>query len=468
MGIARIILVIPFLFESMNKMNLGTLILVFALWSCGDGLPTPDDNNQTGNEVVIEPFENIPELNKMVIYEVNLRAFSNSGTINGLIKDLDHIQDLGVNVVWIMPLYPIGTVNTVNSPYCIRDYEDVNSEFGTLDDLKKLVNEVHKRDMAVILDWVANHTAWDHPWITSHADWYVKDANGDIIAPPGTGWTDVAELNYANDKMREEMISSMKFWVNEAGIDGFRCDAVDLIPTDFWTEAIADINTTTDKKLIWLAEGGVASNFTAGFQMNYSWDFYGQIKSIFNENKAASSIFTTNTQEYNVVPSNKAKLRYITNHDVYAWDETPNDVFSDGQVGAFVATAFMPGIPLIYDGQEVGSSGLISFFDKNPIEWSQNPDILGQYQMIMSTRNGLDAVSEGELVTYSNNDAIMFKRVYNEEEVLVMVNTRDKNILVSLPEELKGTSWNNVISETKLNLGQDISLSSFEYLILVN
>ncbi len=454
----------------MRKVSSGVIMIwILSLIGCGEDLPTPvGDNNNGGSEVIVEPFNNIPALEEMVVYEVNLRAFSNSGTINGLKNNLDHIESLGVNVIWIMPLYPIGQERGVNSPYSIKDYEDVNTEFGTINDLKTLVNEAHSRDIAVILDWVANHTAWDHPWISEHDDWYSKDGNGNIIEPPGTGWTDVAELNFDNQDMRGEMINSMQFWIEEVGIDGFRCDAIDFVPQDFWSQAISGVDAITDKDLIWLGEGGEAWNFSAGFEFNYGWDFYGRIKNIFDEGLSASGLFTVHNQEYNVVPSGKSKLRYITNHDVYAWDETPHEVYDDGQVGAFVATAFMPGIPLIYNGQEVGNPDLISFFDKNPIDWSQNSEILDQYIEIMTLRKTLDAVINGDLTTYADGDIIIFKRSLNDQEVLIFVNTRGNGQSVTLPASLQNTNWENPLAGENMTLENDISFDSYEYLILIH
>lgn len=451
----------------MKKVSIGTiLILLLTIWGCGGDLPEPgDDKKSNGEGVVIEPFENIPGLDEMVVYEVNLRSYSNAGTINGLKTELDHIQSLGVNVVWIMPLYPIGQERGINSPYSISDYEDVNPEFGSLDDLKRLVNEAHSRDMAVILDWVANHTAWDHPWISEHPEWYSQDEDGNIISPPGTGWEDVADLDFDNQDMRNEMIEAMSFWVKEAGIDGFRCDAVDFVPQDFWSEAIDGVDEVTEKDLIWLGEGGESWNFTAGFEFNYSWDFYGRIKNVYSEGLLASSLFAVHNQEYSVVPSGKSKLRYITNHDVYAWDETPHEVYDEGQVGAFVATAFMPGIPLIYSGQEVANPELISFFDQNPIDWSQNPEILEQYQEVMNVWTNSPAVHSGTVQSYATSDIIAFTRIHEEEEVLILVNVRSDQMAISVEPGISG-SWENAFDGEVIMLEDQITLSGYEYLIL--
>lgn len=444
------------------------LIFLIVQSGCKEDLPAPDDIFVGGGDkTTVEPFDDVPAQEDMVVYEVNLRAFSNAGTISGVKSRLDHIKSLGVNVIWLMPIYPIGIEKGINSPYSISDYQDVNPEHGTLEDLILFVNEAHSMGMAVILDWVANHTAWDHPWIENKS-WYTQDDNGNIVEPPGTGWADVADLNFDNQQMRAAMIEAMKFWIKDAGIDGYRCDAVDFVPADFWSEAIQQVDASTTKDLIWLGEGGASWNFTAGFEFNYGWDFYGRIKDIYSRDLSASSLFTIHNQEFNQVPSGGTKLRYITNHDVFAWDETPHEVYNDGQVGAFVATAFMPGIPLIYSGQEIGNSQLISFFNKNALNWSQNPEILAQYQTIMSIRNDLSAVTAGGLETYTNSNAILFKRTLDEEEVLVMVNTRDIAVSVTLPAELSNTSWMDEVSGQTVQLNESVTLTSYQYLILAN
>ena len=178
------------------------------------------------------PFTNVPDPRDAVIYEVNIRAFSSTGNFNGIKNRLDEIKALGVNVLYLMPVHPIGVLNTVNSPYCVKNYEGVNSAFGTLNDLRTLIDEAHIRGMAVIFDWVADHTAWDHPWIINKS-WYKLNAAGEIISPPNTNWTDVGQLNYGSDAMGKAMIREMKYWVYNANIDGYRCDAADFIPFDF-------------------------------------------------------------------------------------------------------------------------------------------------------------------------------------------------------------------------------------------
>lgn len=242
------------------------------------------------------------------MYEINHTAFSTTKNFQGIIERLDSIKDLGINTIWLMPIYPTGIINSFGSPYCVRDFTAVNPGLGTLEDFKNLVNEAYIRDIAVILDWVANHTAWDNEWINNDG-WYSEDASGNIISPPGTTWTDVADLNFDNADMRIAMIEAMQFWVENAGIDGYRCDAADFVPFDFWTQAIDSLNNL-EKDLILLAEGARYDHFTAGFQMNFSWSYLSAIKNVFSINQSATSIFTTSVNEYGAVPEGRETSFY--------------------------------------------------------------------------------------------------------------------------------------------------------------
>ena len=230
------------------------------------------------------PVRQLPKLSEMVVYEVNPLVFGPDGTFSNTTERLSDIKDLGVNVLWLMPIFPEGQLNGVGSPYAVQNYTEVAPSLGNITDLKQLVKEAHKLEMAVIIDWVANHTAWDNPWIENDS-WYTKDSQGNIINPPGTNWQDVAELNYNNEEMRNEMIKSMKFWVETCNIDGFRCDAVDFVPFDFWKQAIDSLQAMEGRSLIFLAESGKKESLTAGFQFNYSWDFQSKLVSIFKKIK---------------------------------------------------------------------------------------------------------------------------------------------------------------------------------------
>ncbi len=452
----------------MTRLILSFLLLAsMSLFNCEDDLTPPPSN--PSKPVEVEPFSNTPDLNDMVVYEVNMRAMSTSGTFKGVEARLDNIHAIGVNVLWLMPIYPVGVDRGINSPYCVRSYTTVNPELGTLNNLKELVNAAHSRDMAVILDWVANHTSWDHPWIDEHPDWYSKDGNGNIISPSGTNWSDVADLNFNNANMRAEMIASMKYWIDSVGIDGFRCDAVDFVPASFWTTAIQQLEAASSNDLIILAEGGERENFTSGFEMNYAWNFYGSLRTIYSQSGSASLLHSTHTSEYNGLTNGQHKLRYITNHDEWAHDtthESPVGFYGrKGFVGAFVAASFMGGVPMIYTGQEIAYPDRISFYAKNPIDWTVNPDIYEEYVQIMDIRAESEAVKTGTLTSHATSSVIAFRRTLSGEELLILINVRSGSSNFDVPNDLQDT-WTDLVSESEVTLGSQVTMDGYEYRIL--
>ncbi len=446
------------------------LIILFFQVSCkekDDTFIQDDDDNESYTQYGT-PFEDIPSVDDIVMYEVNLRAFSSSGDLQGVINRLDEIKALGVNVIWLMPIHPIGEVNSVNSPYSVKDYLAVSEEYGCLDDLRELTDEAHAKGMAVIMDWVANHTAWDNPWITN-TSWYTQDGSGNIVHPPGTNWLDVADLNYSNSDMRAAMIDAMKYWVLEANVDGYRCDYADGVPLNFWTQAIDTLRSIPNRKYVLLAEGSRYNHFTAGFDLIYGWDFYHKMKEVFN-GQAASILFTAHEEEYSSIPDGKHRLRFTTNHDESAWDSTPMVLFNgkEGALAASVINIFLGGVPLFYTGQEVGRVSNVPFFSNSPINWSENPDMLIAYHNMMNVYVQYDFARMGSNTDYSNDDIVCFKKSLNNNEMLVIVNTRNSNQNFTLPAELQNTYWTNTISENVVNLEMSIQLASYQYYILRN
>jgi glycosidase len=427
--------------------------------------PTVEEPKQYGT-----PYAGVPEPKDVVLYEINTRAFSAEGDFQGVIDRLDNIKSLGINTIWLMPIHPVGqekSAGGLGSPYAVQNYLEVNPEFGNLAKLRELVDEAHERDIAVIIDWVANHTAWDNPWLKDKS-WYTQDTNGNIIIPPGTNWQDVAELNFNSMAMRKAMIHAMKYWVLEANVDGFRCDAVDFVPTDFWTQAIDQLNAIQGRDLILLAEGGKADNFTAGFQMNYAWDFYNNLKDVYGKGKSASSIFTTHMNEYNAIPAGKVKLRYTTNHDESAWEATPVEFFNghDGALSASVITIFTSAVPLVYGSQEVGRSEKLAFFTRDPINWSENEQMLEDYEKMFEVYHQSEAFVDGTLQYFDDANVAAFKRVLAEEEYLILVNVRNEAKMYTLDATLKNSTWANVLNGSPIALTTTVELGPYEYLIL--
>mgnify|MGYP003294192536 CR=1 FL=1 len=272
----------------MNSMRLLYLLplalLLLVLYACekasGDDTTTPDE------PPVVNPKDD-PMGSSMVIYEVNPKVFAKTGALKTITENLDRIHKLGADVLWLMPIYPQGKKNGVGSPYCVMDYKSVNSEYGTMEDLKELVKTAHSKGMKVILDWVGNHTSWDNPWITEHPEWYTQE-KGEIISPKGMGWNDVADLNYNSTEMRSAMKDAMMFWVETADVDGFRCDYTDGVPTDFWKDAISELRKK--KEMIMLGGSSDSKYYGSGFDMLYAWSYAGNLPKVYAGNLSLSEL----------------------------------------------------------------------------------------------------------------------------------------------------------------------------------
>lgn len=439
--------------------------LLFGLFACDDDPivpPTPSGPQQYG-----VPLASVPNVDQAIIYEVNLRAQSAAGTIQGVISKLQHIKDLGTNVIWLMPIYEQGITNSVNSPYCVKDYTKVSPEYGTLDDLRELTNQAHALGMAVILDWVANHTSWDHPWITDHPEWYSKNSAGQIIIPPGTNWNDVADLNFDQVAMRDAQIDAMKYWTLEANIDGFRCDYADGVPFDFWQDAISALRGIPNRDILMLAEGVRTDHYQAGFDLTYGWNFYSALKNVWT-GSSTNTLTTSHQTEYNNMPSGKGKIRFTTNHDESAWDSSPMSLFNgkNGALAASVVNIFSGGVPLLYTGQEVGKTGTTPFFTNSNINWTANPDMLATYQALNAFYLANDCARKGSLSAYQiSSDLVCWKKTYGSKDLLILVNVRNTTINFNLPPILTG-SFENALSLQIENVSSAMSLGAYGYKIL--
>jgi len=415
------------------------------------------------------PFAGVPDQRDAVIYQVNMRAFSSTHNFQGVINRLDQIKALGANVVYLMPVFPVGTLKSLNSPYCIKDFQSVGSEFGSLTDLRALVDGAHSRNMAVILDWVVNQTSWDHPWITQHPDWYLKDGSGNITGL--NGYTDVAALDFSSTAMRTAMISAMRSWVFTANVDGFRCDFADNPPIDFWQQTITSLRGITAHHLLLLAEGTRSANYGAGFDYNFGMQFYNSsLRPIFSGG-AVTAIDNSNTVEYSGSSGNQQIVRYLTNHDVDGSDGAPVTIFGGkpGSMAAFVVVAYMKGVPFIYNGQEVAFPTAITFpFTSVTIDWTINPDVTAEYAKVVAFRNSSNAIRRGTLVSYTNNDVAAFTKTAGTEKVAVFSNLRNGTINYALPAALQNTTWKDAYSGAAVTLGTMLSLAAYQYRVLTN
>lgn len=403
--------------------------------------------------------------NSYVFYEANPRVFATSNQLNAITARLEDIKNLGVDVIWLMPICEQGQLKAIGSPYCIKNFTKVHPQYGTLDDLKNLVNKAHGMDMKVILDWIANHTSWDNPWLENKG-WHSTDASGNVISPPGFNWTDVADLNFGNADMRKAMKDAMAFWVTEAGIDGFRCDYAEGVPQDFWIDALQYLRTL-DSDIILLAEGDKDWIYEVGFDVMYAWSFPSALEKVFGGNSSASTLFDSYNNDMESVPEGKSRMRYIINHDT-ASEKSPISRYGGerGSMAAFVITTMLEGCPLIYSSQEVGYSKSLSFFSNNVMKWDSNKAYTEEYIKVMEAFNSTRdvRVKKPQLANTGNVAKLTFTNSI-DEALVVMVNTKNEKATVNVPFAIAGMEVTDLMTGQKVVAESSIDLDPYQYLI---
>ncbi len=425
-------------------------LIVSPLSGCNSDNP---DNPESETQTVI----------RRVIYEANPGLFGENQALSALSEQLPRIKRLGADVVWLMPIYPQGQKNAVGSPYCVKDYKAVSPSYGTLDNLKALVEKAHSEDMLVIMDWVANHTSWDNAWIDQHKDWYTQDDNGNIISPEGQNWSDVADLNYDNADMRKAMQDAMLYWINEADIDGFRCDYAEGVPTDFWSETIPLLREAKQGTLLMLAEGSQASLFDAGFDLVYAWNTPYRLQDIFTGDADVDELYTSYTSEYTGIPTGKLRMGYITNHDMSS-ENSPIQTLGgeEGALSAFVATLGLGGCPMIYSSQEIGYAEPLSFFGFKDIDWTSNADYQADYEKLMQIYHDSEALQMGDVRFYQTK-AISIYRTSANERVLIFINPSNQEQSLNLPIERVGDSTTDLWTGESQTLPHSITMQPYEF-----
>ena len=413
-------------------------------------------------------------VSRSAIYEVFVRDFSSTGDLRGVTRGLDKIQATGANVVWLMPIYPVGVLNRkapLGSPYSVRDYLAINPAFGTVADFRALVRAMHARGMKLILDWVPNHTAWDHAWITEHPDFYVHNERGEISVPRDdkgklTDWTDVAQLDYGNPALRREMIAAMRHWLTEYGIDGYRVDVAGFVPDEFWREAVPALRAAVPRPILLLAEWGDLKMHRFGFDLTYAWDSYSRLKTVW-KGAPADTVVRGELADLAVMPHGGMRLRFATNHDETAWDKPPVTLFGgrEGARAAFVAMVLLPGRPLLYNGQEVESPQTLRLFWRDPIAWNQpfGPQARAFYQKVMHLARTDSAFVSGTFrraETSAPADVIAYFR----GDALVLVNARPRAMAVAVTGfEVDGS---RDLLSTRIQRGGRVTLPAHGVLVL--
>jgi len=371
---------------------------------------------------------------RSALYEVFVRDFSPEGTLRGVTAGLGRIQATGADVIWLMPLNPVGVAERkgpVGSPYAARDYDALDPALGTPADLRALVRAAHARGMKVILDWVPDHTSPDNVWVKEHPDFYYRDSAGHPLVPRDlqghfTDWTDVVQLDYHNPAMRAAMIAELRRWLVTYDLDGFRQDVAHFIPLDFWSEANTTLRAAVHRPLMMLAEAGGLEMHRAGFDLTYGWDGYGRLKGVWRGAPADSFVIGVMADQQ-AMPAGGMRMRFTTDHDETAWDRPPVILFggSEGARAAFVAMALMPGRPLLYNGQEVESPQKDSIFTREPIVWSQPhaAEARAWYARVVHLARTDPAFLRGELHRVAGSDSADVI-AYARGDALVLANVR--------------------------------------------
>jgi len=405
------------------------------------------------------------------IYEVNIRQYTPEGTFKAFANHLPRLKKMGVGILWFMPVHPIGIKNrkgSLGSYYSIRDYTSINSEFGTLQDFKDVVNQAHDLGMYVIIDWVANHTAWDHPWMETHPEFYTKNENGNFVSP--FDWTDVVDLNYNNKELWNYMHNDMKFWIDECNIDGFRCDVAAMVPLEFWKWVRPRLETTKD--IFMLAEAHEPELHEV-FDMTYNWQLKDLFVGIAQGKKDAKDVVKYFKEEKITYPSDAYRMVFTTNHDENSWNGTDNERFGNYTETFTVLTGVVNGMPLVYSGQEAGLDKRLKFFEKDTILWKESKykEIFSKLASLKKHNKALlNGAMGGEMINidFGDNEIFSFIRQKGENKILAVFNFSNSLKEISINQISATGKYKNFFNDEMITIGlsQKIQLEPFGYLVL--
>jgi len=407
----------------------------------------------------------------LTIYEVNVRQYTAEGTFEGFRSHLPRLKEMGVGILWLMPIHPIGEKNrkgTLGSYYSVKDYYGVNAEFGTTAELKALVEEIHEMGMYVILDWVANHTAWDNNLTEEHPEWYERDSDGNFILPV-PDWSDVIKLDYSADGLNEYMINAMKYWVEEVGVDGFRCDVAEMVPLTFWELAREELEKI--KPLFFLAEGNAPELHQKAFDMTYSWSLFNILNQMAKREKRVTDLENFLMEDRKKYPAGSFRMLFTTNHDENSWNGTTHERLGNAAEVAAVLTSTLEGMPLVYSGQEAGLNKRLAFFEKDEIEWKEHR-LATVYQRLFGLKQENKVMwnggQGGEVlrIRTSNDDLVFaFNRQNDMNSLVVIPNLSDVSLKITLNEGMEPSVYTDLFSgeEMELKAGVELTLDPWGY-----
>ncbi|CAN5234465.1 alpha-amylase family glycosyl hydrolase [soil metagenome] len=408
------------------------------------------------------------------VYEVNLRQYSLSGSFTDFEKHLPRLQKMGVEILWFMPLTPIGITGRkmkaedLGSYYAVKDYLLVNEEFGTLDEWKILVKRMHSMGFKIIIDWVANHTAADHVWITNHPEYYLRDEHG-IILSPNEDWTDTKQLNFENNEMKAAMIAAMKFWITETDIDGFRCDMAKLINPDFWKTAITELRKS--KNILMIAEAEDPGYYEVGFDAMYTWSIFHSMHELYHQQISLQQFNDIADRNFRDFGIDGLRLFFTSNHDENSWTGTEFELFGEAaKCFSVLCFTMYQSLPLIYSGQEVPNLNRLKFFEKDVIQWHKF-EMEEFYKTLLLLRKNTEALSADaalyKVTTTNNHNILCYSRLKNNSKVLVLLNLSDSwQSFVINDDNITGNA-KNVFTKTHFYIqkGHQYHLSPWDFLV---
>ncbi len=409
------------------------------------------------------------------IYEVNIRQYTQEGTFKAFEAHIPRLKEMGVDILWLMPIFPISEKNrkgTEGSYYAVADYQKVNQKFGTEEDFGNLVKTAHANGMLVILDWVANHTGWDNPWITAHPEWYTKDDKGNIVMPVGTDWSDVADLNYDNKDLREAMTVSLEYWVKNFDVDGYRCDVADMVPAEFWN----DVRPRLEKirPVFMLAEAENITMHEKAFDMGYAWSLHHIFNEISKGKKNALDLKNYYDSAFIKFPKPIYRMTFTSNHDENSWNGTEYERMPGGSHELWaVFTYLAPGMPLIYSGQESGLNKRLEFFEKDEIVWKKHP-MTELYTKLNKLKKETPALWNGEfggdmqiVTTDKPETSFAFLRTNGNNKVLAVFNLSGKKQKVTVKTVKSSATDLFTQKNIELNDNQTFDLPAWGYKVFV-
>ncbi|MEL7536684.1 MAG: alpha-amylase family glycosyl hydrolase [Pseudomonadota bacterium] len=409
------------------------------------------------------------------IYQMNVRQFTKEGTFDAARAELPRIAALGARILWLMPIHEIGEKNrkgTLGSPYAVRDYYSINPEFGDKDDFAEFVAAAHDAGLYVILDWVANHTAWDNPLVDEHPDWYVRKWDGDFMPTPWWDWSDIIDLDYDQIGLRAYMRDALAYWVREFDVDGFRCDVAGYVPLDFWEDVRRELDTI--KPVFMLAEWETRDLHARAFNASYAWSWYSAMHGIAMGHANTGALAGYYSANESAWPADAMRMTFVSNHDKNSWEGTQFEMFGDALPAAIVLSVVGEGIPLIYNGQEAGNAKRLEFFERDPIEWQTHP-IGALYRDLFALKKREAALWNGawggRMIPVENSapeEVLSFVRQRDASRLLAVFNFSAQPHEVGFRSALAEGRYRDAFSDEPLALDADstVRLGPWEYRVL--